>query len=383
MAKLTEVFNDPTSRVYRVFLVVDINDSTGMKEREPEANWITSYAWFFDLVGSVVAEYGGNLVKYVGDGALAVFGENEATHAINAAIALLERIRDENRKRLVKFSCSIGIASGEAREFEVVQGAKDYIGSTVDRAFRLCGAANANAVFVDSETTAAANMNRVTSQVGAALNRKTGEYQGPSQLITLKGFASPVSYYEIWWDRDRYGVSAQFVTGSTKKDSDERPATAVVGDQARLEESGTGSDWLIGRVKEWRSDQGFGFIGAGDEDFYFNAGYLFSAGSKPVEGDRVVFLPLDPLAAGKSRRASKLFIVGERIVGRIEKIAARGFGFAAVQGQRGMSHQLFVLLRDLPDAREGDEIEVTIAHNERGPVGARGSIASAAGGADT
>ncbi|MGH2707345.1 MAG: hypothetical protein ACRDJK_03525, partial [Actinomycetota bacterium] len=34
------------------------------------------------------------------------------------------------------------------------------------------------------------------------------DYVGELQLVTLKGFRAPVRYYEIWWDRTRYGVAS-------------------------------------------------------------------------------------------------------------------------------------------------------------------------------
>jgi hypothetical protein len=50
MARLAETFQHRDSRVDRVFLVVDINDSTTMKRETPESDWITTYGWFYDLL---------------------------------------------------------------------------------------------------------------------------------------------------------------------------------------------------------------------------------------------------------------------------------------------------------------------------------------------
>ncbi|MEK7994632.1 MAG: hypothetical protein AAB403_12580 [Planctomycetota bacterium] len=129
-------------------------------------------------------------------------------------------------------------------------------------------------------------------------------------------------------------------------------------------------EWLHGTIESWKAEQHFGFIRAGDEDFYFNQGYLFADHMEPAQGRRVVFVPLDPLEEGKSRRASRIFVHGVRLEGRVSHIRLdKGFAFADVQGQRGEHHSLFVLiLKDMPIG-PGALIECVVGDNESGPIG--------------
>ncbi|MCP4592573.1 MAG: adenylate/guanylate cyclase domain-containing protein [bacterium] len=367
MANLTEVFADPSSRVLRTFLVVDMNDSTAMKVENPEAAWITTLGWFFDHICHTVTKEDGKIIKYVGDGALVVFNEEDATQALSVAIAIQEGIKEENKNRLVNLTASIGVASGYARLFSLEhQGeeAIDFLGSTVDRAFRLCDAANGNAIFADADTIAAARMNRVRSQVGEVLDRVISDYQGQQQLISVKGFSSPVKYHEIWWNKDKYGVSTQFVTGTTNSGVKEivprQPRPAAVGEKPVPE-------WLHGTVKRWGAD--YGFVTDGREDFYSNTDYLFHADFEVEDNAEVVFTVLDSLAPGKSRRAENVFVIGQNLRGVVTKVDPRGFGFGTATGQGGREHDLFLLVKDVPELKAGDPFECTIGRNPKGPIG--------------
>ncbi|HLL48561.1 MAG TPA: adenylate/guanylate cyclase domain-containing protein [Longimicrobiaceae bacterium] len=345
--------------------VVDINDSTQMKERSSEASWIPTYGWFFDLVSQVIQEEGGTVVKYLGDGVLAVFGEDDAARAINSAIKIQEHISDDNESRRINLTCSIGIAYGEVAEFSTLETGSDYLGQTVDRAFRLCSAANAKAIFIDSETVSAAAMNRVQSRVGLALKRRVADYQGPTEKIAIKGFAAPVHYHEIWWAVDRYGVSTGFVTNETGTQ-----APSIAGSQRPAPPArGPELEWLHGYVKRWGQNAEFGFITTGEEDFYFNVSYLFHSAPSLEEGKRVVFAPLDALDKGKSRRAQKIFVLGEQVTGRVSRVLPRGFGFADVTGQHGDVHSLFILIGDGTPVKPGDMIGCEISENPHGPIG--------------
>ncbi len=129
-------------------------------------------------------------------------------------------------------------------------------------------------------------------------------------------------------------------------------------------------EWLHGTIESWRVDQRFGFIKAGGEDFYFNQNYLFDEHMEPGLGRRVVFVPIEPLEEGKSRRASKVFVHGSKVVGRLNHVRMdKGFGFADVQGQRGEHHSLFVLIRKELLLAPGGMIECVIGDNESGPIG--------------
>ena len=71
--KLQETFSSPESRIIRAVMFIDLTDSTGMKESQPEANWLNTLGWFYDLIVTKITEYGGSIVKFIGDGAMVVF----------------------------------------------------------------------------------------------------------------------------------------------------------------------------------------------------------------------------------------------------------------------------------------------------------------------
>lgn len=96
---------------------------------------------------------------------------------------------------------------------------------------------------------------------------------------------------------------------------------------------------------------------------------MFSETSEPREGDRVVFRSLPPVAEGKSRRATQIFVHGEQLVGAVEKIFEKGFGFVHVEGQKGAHHSLFVFTRDVPDLSLGSRVSCIVDENDRGPIG--------------
>jgi class 3 adenylate cyclase len=422
MTRLTEVFNDSGSKVRRTLLVVDVNDATAMKEKEPEASWLATLGWFFDHVRDELDKENGSIVKLVGAGALAVFDEDDATRALNAAILIQEGIKAHNADQADRLTASIGVATGALRSFTVATQAgevEDFLGLTVDRACSLSSAANGNAVFADGETIAAASMNRITSRAGDQLDRGLSDYQGQEQLITLKGFHAPVKYYEIWWDRDRYGVSPQFLTDGLQEPvaAAAPPAAPAAGwappprqapapawkrdapapawkrdapaqswnrdapgqgwnrdapgqgwdrdrdrDRDSLEE-----DWLRGTVKRFGPD--YGFLTTGNEDFFFNKEHLFDGDFEVRAGAEAVFQPMEPVAPGKSRRADYVFVLGQTVSGVVTKVSPKGFGFGVVKGQWGKTHDMFLLVNDVPDLTAGDRFECTIDRNEKGPIG--------------
>lgn len=366
MASLPDTFRDPESRKLKSIVVLDLTNSTLMKEQQPEATWLTTYGWFFEMLRTTVGNHKGKIVKYVGDGAMAVFSEDNAADAINWAIEVQESIADAQAQNRVSCDCSIGIAYGEVVEFDVYDSqeeAKDYIGTIVDKAFRLCSAANAKAIFVDTDTCAAAFMNKVKSRVGAstAPKRKVSEYQGDEESITLKGFSRPVPYYEIMWGNTRYSVSPPFVT-----DLSSQQATAKILKPQDRPSAAIG--WMQGVVQN-KSDR-FGFIRAPDgEDFWFNQDCLLRKTLPVNVNDSVWFTPADALPNARNRRAVDVVARGASLDGTLEKVLPQGYGFALCSNDRGNMKQLFVFLGNASGWSPGMEVEFTVAGNDKGIAG--------------
>lgn len=367
MASLAQVFQNPESRVVKVIVAIDLTGSTSMKAQQAEASWLTTYAWFFDQLRTTVGD--GKLVKYLGDGAMAVFSEDHAAEAINWAIRIQETFAEAQGKHQIDSACncSIGVATGEVVEFDVFDSsgdAKDYIGTVVDKAFRLCSAANAKAIFVDTDTSDAAAMNRVTSRLGAntAPKRKVQDYLGPENSIsTMKGFSQPVLYHEIFWSDARYGVSSPFVTNlSTEQvEQESQLVPPVVSPPAQ--------GWMLGVVIS--KNEKFGFIKSGQEEFYFNSMCLFRRDISVEVNETVWFNPADPAPNARSRRAFDVVPLGATLAGKIEKVFPQGFGFAVCQTDRGNLKQIFIYFVDSASWSPGMEIEFRVGENKKGPVG--------------
>ncbi len=370
MALLVDTFRSAESRVTKAVVAVDLTSSTAMKELQPEATWISTYGWFFDLAKQSAQKFGGVIVKYLGDGVMIVFGEDDAADAINCAIAIQEGIEEARDDRLVECQCSIGIAYGMVVEFETAEGAKDYIGSVADKAFRLCTAANANAIFVDTDTLAAAAMNKVRSRLGSSMvpRRTVSEYQGESQSVEAKGFMKPVPYHEILWSSTRFGVDNRFVTKLSEPPAAETTAPRPV---AVLPRAGT--EWLKGRVARLPDTlRQYGFIQAGEEQFWFNPSYLFyrEYAEELRLGQEVWFSPMEALPNGRSRRASCILPMGEYLSGKAGHInAEKHYTFAMCTSDRGDVRQVFIYVPVPQDLKDGEEIEFVISENAKGPMG--------------
>jgi class 3 adenylate cyclase len=213
MEQLSDTFRSPASRVERTIMFIDMVDSTSMKEKEAEATWLTTFGFFFDLITGVIeGNARGSIVKYLGDGIMAVYGEDHGSDAINDAVSIQKGIKDSVEARKVRVHCSIGISTGEVVEFKTPRDEPDYLGSVVDRAARLCAVASAQAIFVDTATATSTQMSKVKSPVGKVLRRTINEYQGAMGKTNLKGFTAPVEYQEILWDQQLFGLKPIVVT---------------------------------------------------------------------------------------------------------------------------------------------------------------------------
>lgn len=365
--KLSDTFASPESRVYRVVMFVDMSDSTTMKEKEAEASWLTTYGWFFDKIAESIEGFGGIIVKYLGDGVMAVFDDEHAAEAINAAIRIQEEIAIGTENRRVVLHCCVGIATGEVVEFQTARGDTDYIGTVVDRASRLCGAASPKAIFVDKSTIATALMRKVKSRLGEARapRRSVDDYQGTPQKIVLKGLSTVVEYHEIFWDQQLYGVKSVVQTealnsGRVQK---EEPSSNI------SNTSKSDQEYCTGTIRKWDTDRRSGFIMSDrNEFFYFNERYM--AGLVELkEGDQVFFVARDALSPGKNRVAAGVIVRGKPMQGEVTHVGGRGFGFVRVGDLQGNFWDLFMFVGDNPEGfTRGDRVNFIVGQNQRGAV---------------
>lgn len=386
MPTLSDVFAKKDYRVTKTIVAIDLKNSTSMKSFEPETTWLNHYAVFFDLLRSKVKSFNGQIVKYLGDGAMAIFDSEHPEGAINWAISVQEDLVDAQEANLImaKCDCSIGVSYGEMVEFDTFDldtGPKDYIGAVVDKAFRLCSAANAKAIFVDKDTIFAAPMHKVESKIGKITRRKPPEYQGEEQSVTVKGFPVPVPYHEILWAGDRYGVSAPFVTELSAEKSETTPTGAAVA-ETRSGKVGGGGLWTsksatvsssAGRGPAWvrgvvysASDK-YGFIrGSDGEEFWFSRDYLFRKTLPLQENDVVWFVAKPPFGDKPHRRATDILPLGAVLDGNLIEVKDKGFGFVVCRADRGSTVELFIHLGETSGWTTGALIKFKIGENKRG-----------------
>jgi class 3 adenylate cyclase/cold shock CspA family protein len=345
--RLREAFADPRSKQHGTFMFLDQIGSTRAKTTSSEAAWVNELAFTYDtVVGCVAKRCTAAKIKYVGDGMLISFdGDDYALDAIMIAIAVQEAIEDANRSTFdgglgaVTLELSIGIASGTAYRFRDPNGVQDHLGLVVDRAARLCDAASAKAIFIDRATYAATNFLRVQSRVGEVFNRTPEEYAGAMQTAVLKGMPAPVDYHEILWSKTLFGVPSQLLTDSTTNRAT-TVGSATPQPVAQSPRPAKRAEKLVGRVKCWLADRGFGFIvTATGEEFYFSPNLMVYPDDtdKLKEGTEVAFVAIESYSTGQSRRAAAVLVAGQLADGPLVVVPTdlKPYGWIEVRDQSG------------------------------------------------
>jgi len=177
-------------------LFADITGFTQISEQiEPKA-LVDMLNRYFTLMTCACSINHGIVDKYMGDGAMLVFGAPEADadhafHAVSCALLIQRLVAQENLQReaqgLMPVNLRIGINTGsmlagnmgscDRMEYTVV-------GDTVNLASRLCGITNGGQIVISREMYMRADINnRVLA----------GEYQS----IRLRGISKPVSTYLV------------------------------------------------------------------------------------------------------------------------------------------------------------------------------------------
>ena len=120
-----------------IFLFTDIVGSTRLWEQMPDA-MSAAVARHDALLRDIVLSHSGSVVKMAGDGIHAAFADAEL--ALAAAANIQRRLRDESRHGFtLAIRCGLHAGTAVARD-------GDYFGTSVNRAARLCDAANGGQV---------------------------------------------------------------------------------------------------------------------------------------------------------------------------------------------------------------------------------------------
>lgn len=308
--------NDTNATVFGSVMVVDMVGSSQLKESNSEPAWLAIYARAFDTITKQIPDFA-EIVKFLGDGIAIVFPDEKATDAINCAIKIQESI--DTLRNIEGFPCqfSIGISTGRFKKIRVVDQKYDYLGSVVDKAFRLCSAANAKAIFVDGDTIGAANVNRITSSAGRAEDPPRAKYVATENHIPLKGFKAAVPVHEILW-RDSFGLKIAYASDLKTSSSKQEPTIpSLQGNAIQLPSSASvKSEISRGIFDKWISDDN-GFIVGDSAERFFTSKKLIVGDSNLKKGDVVYFVPVSD--TGKSRKATGVIKIGEELTGVVVK----------------------------------------------------------------
>ena len=117
-------------RMERVFMFTDIVQSTNLAEFIGDEAWGHLVRWHNDLLASVVARYGGEVVRTTGDGFFVTFDDPEA--AIACAVGIQRALADHRREQGFSPTVRIGLHRTEA-----TQEGPDWSGKGVHAAARI------------------------------------------------------------------------------------------------------------------------------------------------------------------------------------------------------------------------------------------------------
>jgi class 3 adenylate cyclase/cold shock CspA family protein len=375
--QLRDTFATPESRFQKTVAVVDMVNSTGMKEQQPQASWLSSLGWLYDMTTTTATRAVPEVViKYAGDGIMMVCGTDHATELLNAVIQIQEEVdtagaSKDGGKGVIDFTVSAGVSTGEVIAFTTPAGNPDFVGSVVDKAFRLSAAANANAIFIDTQTLGAANVMRIVSRFGKAIRRQPEEYIGEVQRAVLKGFGQPVAYHELMWGRQLYGVTSTTVTVSTERlrtvpDNPPQAAPARPGHPGRAERH-------RGEVTFWNADQEYGFVREPltGEEFYLSSRLMVYRDDigKLTKGRQVAFVAVGVAEGKRLRQAGATLLVDEPAEGPLVSLPPnKSYGWIRIEDVPGNRHLVYVPASELNGYTLGDSLSFTVRASDKGAI---------------
>ncbi len=163
-------------------LFVDVSGSTAFFDRYGEVAGHAMVEHCFKVVVPEVEKRAGRIVKYMGDGFLAVFDGGSA--AVDAAVALHGALADDNATR--PEGARVRIHSGVSVGPVVVQEGGDVFGDTVNVAARVQHVAGPDQIYVTKD---------VVEEISTHHRSRTR----PVGRFPLRGKEDEVELYEVMW----------------------------------------------------------------------------------------------------------------------------------------------------------------------------------------
>jgi hypothetical protein len=144
-------------RRHLTILFCDLVGSTTLAAQLDPEEWRAIVADYQRVASQAIRRFGGEVVRYVGDGIMAFFGypvahDNDAERAARAGLAILDGIAKLNEQgaAMPKLAVRIGIDSGRVVAGTSAGNAVDAFGNTANIAARLQAAAEPDTVSDDN-----------------------------------------------------------------------------------------------------------------------------------------------------------------------------------------------------------------------------------------
>lgn len=168
-------------------LFADLVGSTELSTRLDPEEWSDLVAQYLEAMASVIGRFGGHVVRYMGDGVLALFGYprahgDDAERAVRAGLAMLDEMRATGT--LEALSVRVGIHAGLTVVTDAGDG-PDVFGETPNVAARVQAAATPNSVFVSSA------VQRLVAGLFIVEDRGPHELRGVPYPVTLYRVVQP------------------------------------------------------------------------------------------------------------------------------------------------------------------------------------------------
>jgi class 3 adenylate cyclase len=163
----------------------DLAGSTSLAAKLDAEDWRNLVNAYLDAASAAVTDFGGHVLKKLGDGLMALFGyphaqENDAERAVRAALAIQRALAELNARNIrsgaAQLSARIGIDCGSV----VVDAAGEVFGEAPNVAARVQTAAKPGTVLI--------TMNVQRQVAGLFVAEERGERE-------FKGVAEPVQFF--------------------------------------------------------------------------------------------------------------------------------------------------------------------------------------------
>jgi class 3 adenylate cyclase len=162
-------------------LFSDLVESSRLLSQLGEATFDQVRRAHFEALRHAIKRTGGEEVKTLGDGVLAIFGS--AADAVACAVAMQQAVDGQARRAGIPLSIRIGLALGDLSLEE-----DDVFGTPVVQAARLVAAAQPGQILA-------------TAVVPMVAGGRTGAAFSDKGLLELKGLPEPVAVCEVAWER--------------------------------------------------------------------------------------------------------------------------------------------------------------------------------------